>query len=210
MQPTLKLTSVYLKHTKLSLLVSLIFPLSGLGNPLHHDGSCIIGCHDNGYVTNLRSQITAGFKEKLILLPSYKEMAAGIAELELPVLVIPDLFLTQKLCAVLNNPIVSGGSPTLGSLPPFSRGFVQNTPAVISSENDESPDTIVPDSVAQPDISALRHPSTPITYSSVVQSGQKRTPIPDTEPNNTGSNNKDEAPDRHVMRHINPDIVSIT
>ncbi|KAJ3729001.1 hypothetical protein DFJ43DRAFT_1191550 [Lentinula guzmanii] len=55
------------------------------------------GCHDNGYVNNLRSQITAGFKNKLVLLKSYAEMASGIAEMDFPVLTIPDLFITQKL-----------------------------------------------------------------------------------------------------------------
>ncbi|KAJ3827092.1 hypothetical protein F5880DRAFT_1504151 [Lentinula raphanica] len=55
------------------------------------------GCHDNGYVNNLRSQITAGFRNKLILLKSYTEMASGIAEMDLPTLTIPDLFISQKL-----------------------------------------------------------------------------------------------------------------
>ncbi|KAJ7777175.1 hypothetical protein B0H16DRAFT_1712217 [Mycena metata] len=55
------------------------------------------GCHDNGYVANLYSQITAGYKEKLILLKSYTEMAAGIAALGLPSLAIPELFMLQKI-----------------------------------------------------------------------------------------------------------------
>ncbi|RXW24639.1 hypothetical protein EST38_g1212 [Candolleomyces aberdarensis] len=55
------------------------------------------GCHDNGYVTTLRSHITAGFRDKLILLPSYTEIATGISELELPLLDIPDLFMREKL-----------------------------------------------------------------------------------------------------------------
>ncbi|KAJ7780175.1 hypothetical protein DFH07DRAFT_794069 [Mycena maculata] len=55
------------------------------------------GCHDNGYVANLHSQITAGYKEKLILLKSYEEMATGIAMLGLPTLTIPDLFMSQKI-----------------------------------------------------------------------------------------------------------------
>ncbi|KAJ7147619.1 hypothetical protein C8R43DRAFT_1010148 [Mycena crocata] len=55
------------------------------------------GCHDNGYVANLHSQITAGYKEKLILLRSYTEMAAGIATLGLPSLTIPELFMSQKI-----------------------------------------------------------------------------------------------------------------
>lgn len=57
------------------------------------------GSHDNGYVTTLRSQITAGLKDKLILLPGYTEIASGISELQLPSLVIPDLFLTEKLAS---------------------------------------------------------------------------------------------------------------
>ncbi|KAJ6617782.1 hypothetical protein B0H10DRAFT_1796894, partial [Mycena sp. CBHHK59/15] len=56
-----------------------------------------IGCHDNGYIANLHSQITAGYKEKLILLKSYTEMAAGIAGLGLPSLEIPDLFMPRKI-----------------------------------------------------------------------------------------------------------------
>ncbi|KIY49505.1 hypothetical protein FISHEDRAFT_22299, partial [Fistulina hepatica ATCC 64428] len=59
----------------------------------------IKGCHDNGYVSNLRSLMTAGYMSKLVLLPSYSEVAAGIAELGLPMLEIPDLFLTRKLTA---------------------------------------------------------------------------------------------------------------
>ncbi|KAF7355191.1 hypothetical protein MSAN_01434800 [Mycena sanguinolenta] len=56
-----------------------------------------LGCHDSGYVASLRSQITAGFGEKLILLKGYTQMAAQIAALDLPVLEIPDLFMTHKL-----------------------------------------------------------------------------------------------------------------
>lgn len=56
-----------------------------------------IGCHDNGYVSSLRSQITAGFRDKLILLKGYTQMATAIAALDLPTMEIPDLFITQKL-----------------------------------------------------------------------------------------------------------------
>ncbi|KAF7352911.1 hypothetical protein MVEN_01258400 [Mycena venus] len=58
------------------------------------------GCHDGGYVASLHSQITAGFREKLILLKGYSQMASTIAELGLPFLEIPDLFMTQKLAPV--------------------------------------------------------------------------------------------------------------
>ncbi|KAJ6599210.1 hypothetical protein DFH09DRAFT_28850 [Mycena vulgaris] len=55
------------------------------------------GCHDGGYVASLRSQITAGFRDKIILLKGYKQMAAAITQLDLPALEIADLFMTQKL-----------------------------------------------------------------------------------------------------------------
>ncbi|KAJ7507655.1 hypothetical protein B0H11DRAFT_133071 [Mycena galericulata] len=57
------------------------------------------GCHDNGYASSLHSQITAGFRDKLILLKGYEEMATAITELELPFLEIPNLFMTHKLVA---------------------------------------------------------------------------------------------------------------
>ncbi|KAJ7047512.1 hypothetical protein C8F04DRAFT_1059130 [Mycena alexandri] len=55
------------------------------------------GCHDGGYISNLNSQITAGYREKLILLKGYTQMAPTIAALDLPLLEIPDLFMTHKL-----------------------------------------------------------------------------------------------------------------
>ncbi|THV07766.1 hypothetical protein K435DRAFT_642543, partial [Dendrothele bispora CBS 962.96] len=55
------------------------------------------GCHDNGYVANLRSYITSGFKDKLILLKGYNDIAAGFSELRLPIMVIPGLFVTEKI-----------------------------------------------------------------------------------------------------------------
>ncbi|KAL1666142.1 hypothetical protein GGF50DRAFT_51288 [Schizophyllum commune] len=55
------------------------------------------GCHDNGYVNTLRSVITAGFKEKLVLLRGYSDMAAGITELNLPDYTIPELFRPSKI-----------------------------------------------------------------------------------------------------------------
>ncbi|KAJ2926777.1 hypothetical protein H1R20_g10300, partial [Candolleomyces eurysporus] len=60
---------------------------------------CIIfaGCHDNGYVTTLRSHITSGSRDKLILLQSYDEVASGIGALNLPIISIPYLFINQKL-----------------------------------------------------------------------------------------------------------------
>ncbi|KAF7371084.1 hypothetical protein MSAN_00743100 [Mycena sanguinolenta] len=62
------------------------------------------GCHDNGYVANLHSQITAGFKDKLILLKSYTEMAGGFVMLGLPCLAIADLFMPHKLEDIPSSP----------------------------------------------------------------------------------------------------------
>jgi hypothetical protein len=59
----------------------------------------LLGCHDKGYATSLRSLITAGFQDKLILLRSYKESATGIEELGLPSVLIPHLFVAEKLVA---------------------------------------------------------------------------------------------------------------
>ncbi|KAF7345433.1 hypothetical protein MVEN_01561300 [Mycena venus] len=67
------------------------------------------GCHDNGYVANLHSQITAGFKDKLILLRSYTEMAGGIAALGLPTLTIPDLFMPHKIEDIPSSPTSTNG-----------------------------------------------------------------------------------------------------
>lgn len=55
------------------------------------------GCHDNGYVTSLCQAITAGFEEKLILLRGYKVSAAGIDQLGLPSISIPELFIQDEL-----------------------------------------------------------------------------------------------------------------
>ncbi|TFK55823.1 hypothetical protein OE88DRAFT_1731464 [Heliocybe sulcata] len=62
------------------------------------------GCHDNGYVTSLTSAMTAGFREKLILLPGYSDMAAGIEELRLPTLKVPGLFMTDKMRGRSHSP----------------------------------------------------------------------------------------------------------
>ncbi|KZP24527.1 hypothetical protein FIBSPDRAFT_784327 [Athelia psychrophila] len=62
------------------------------------------GCHDNGYAISLRSLITAGFQDKLVLLRGYTESAASIDELSLPTLTVPNLFIPDKLVTVQNGP----------------------------------------------------------------------------------------------------------
>ncbi|KAJ7065410.1 hypothetical protein C8F01DRAFT_1125531 [Mycena amicta] len=98
------------------------------------------GCHDNGYVANLRSQITAGYKEKLILLKSYDEMASGIEALDLPTLSITDLFLAQKLAeeAMVSPPTATktpGGPPLSGNVSLGAAG-ASTLPAAVSTANE--------------------------------------------------------------------------
>lgn len=181
----------------------------------HKNERSILGCHDNGYVTNLRSLITTGFKQKLILLRSYADLAAGIADLALPVLTIPDLFLTQKLGTPHIAPTVLGAPPGLGPLYSSPRvGPTQSTVPVavplVLSEVLEPPDSI-PELMVEPDIFAPRRPSIPSSYSSAVQSSI-RTPTPDLDSSSsTASDTSDEVldhPPAPTPRQINPKIVS--
>jgi hypothetical protein len=55
-------------------------------------------------LANLYSQLTAGYKDKLILLKSYTEMAGGIAMLGLPSLTIADLFMPHKIENIPSSP----------------------------------------------------------------------------------------------------------
>ncbi|KXN86378.1 hypothetical protein AN958_10240 [Leucoagaricus sp. SymC.cos] len=89
------------------------------------------GCHDNGYVTTIRSHITSGFKHKLILLKSYSDNAAGFHDLDLPMFSVPNLFISQKLTASPSQTTTSlpkqfpSDPPTGDNLPPaLSRGDV--------------------------------------------------------------------------------------
>ncbi|KAF8450371.1 hypothetical protein L210DRAFT_2385127 [Boletus edulis BED1] len=75
------------------------------------------GSHDNGYVNALRSVITEGFRDKLILMPGYAEVALDIKALALPELRIPDLFITTKLVPLSYTAIASGPPPGL-PIPP--------------------------------------------------------------------------------------------
>ena len=70
-------------------------------------------------MTTLRSHITAGYKDKLILLKSYDEITAGFVELDLPVLTIPELFLTNKL-----GPRTWASPPGLGPPSPPQSLFI--------------------------------------------------------------------------------------
>jgi hypothetical protein len=110
-------------------------------------------------------------------------------------------------------PLDSGVPPGLGS--PTFRARPTPTPAarpLVHSQYDERPDTRS-GLVAEPDIFA-HHPS---SYSSAVNTSQKRAPMPDmASTSSTGSDNNDEVYNGYTTplfngsRRINPNIVSMT
>ncbi|TFL00699.1 hypothetical protein BDV98DRAFT_569434 [Pterulicium gracile] len=65
------------------------------------------GCHDNGYATSLRTLLTGGLGDKVVLLTSYNEMAKGLSELGLNVMTVPGLFMEQKLSTFGNHSVLS-------------------------------------------------------------------------------------------------------
>ncbi|KAG5648677.1 hypothetical protein DXG03_000023 [Asterophora parasitica] len=171
------------------------------------------GCHDNGYVTNLRSQITAGFKQKLILLRSYTEMAAGIADLELPVLTIPELFLPQKLVVPPQAAQVAFVSKAAraNSTPRIAPTCPESLPTPIALlEIDQGP-AALPEQTAKTVGTPPPRPSIPASYSSALQFAPKRPPTPELDNGSTASEASDDLPERALItlrgsRHVNPNI----
>ncbi|KAG6880451.1 hypothetical protein C0992_000053 [Termitomyces sp. T32_za158] len=170
----------------------------------------IKGCHDNGYVTNLRSQITAGFKQKMTLLRSYTEMATGIVDLELPILTIPELFLERKL--IIPPPLPQAALDPVAPAKTLRIGSVECQMS-LSAELDSSQqhqETLETENPAPP-----RQFSMPSSYSSVVQVAQKRVTTPDLDSSgSTTSDASDDLPELPIptfkgSRHINPSIVSL-
>ncbi|PBK69703.1 hypothetical protein ARMSODRAFT_1018456 [Armillaria solidipes] len=173
------------------------------------------GCHDNGYVTNLRSQITAGYKQKLILLKSYTDMAAGISELDLPTLTIPELFMPQKLGQPLSS--VPPGLATVRRSsfviprPAMPPSITSDTPAAVQkpmAPDPNGPSSAVPD---QEPISVQR-PSLPLPSYAFAISNERRSETPDLD---SGSDDSDDSDDLSVeafvsssftSRHIDPHI----
>jgi len=102
-----KIIFAFPRPTKLYLEV-ILFPSSFHRPPITCPGS-----HDNGYVNILRSVITEGFRDKLILMPGYSDVALDIKALMLPELRIPDLFITSKLVPPSYTSIASGPPPGL-------------------------------------------------------------------------------------------------
>ena len=101
--------NIRLPHTHKIIFGGTLSPL--LPSPYTHH--LALGSHDNGYVNVLRSVITEGFRDKLILIPGYSEVALDIKALMLPELRIPDLFISTKLAPASYTSIASGPPPGL-------------------------------------------------------------------------------------------------
>jgi len=133
------------------------------------------GCHDNGYVSALNSFITSGHKAKLILLPGYADMAAGIEKLGLPSLSIPELFLAEKISLFpVQHTADRGGIPSPPTSPappglvhPSASGSVR--PAVIPPSVRESYFTPVRRG-SDPGTFGRAMIDGPLSYKSAVQS----------------------------------------
>lgn len=175
------------------------------------------GCHDNGYVTTIRSQITAGFKHKLVLLQGYSDMATGIKELDLPSFSIPELFMPEKL-VVPHFPQFKSPHPALLPPPTFP---VQLPPALVDETMGplfvpgpihEGFDAL-PFASAEPEVLAPK-PKSPASYSSAVQTGVPKrglTPELDSSGSTSSSDGSDDlnyraSPTNFKSRRVNPNI----
>jgi len=192
------------------------------------------GCHDNGYATSLRSLITAGFQDKLVLLRGYAESAAGIEELGLPSMTIPQLFIADKL--VTSHAPLPGLKPARsrsGSfvdgppqvprattpLPPSSLQssckFLDNSPPSVSSELgldlESDPLPFAPETIM-----TYSRPSAPPSYKSALQAVQmvhKRASTPELDTSSSSSSDTSDepldpraSPPLTRSKHINPNI----
>lgn len=63
-----------------------------------------------GYVQSLRSEMTAGFGDKLVLLRGYRVSEPKIDQLGLPSISIPNLFIEDKLVSSRPRPLSTGSS----------------------------------------------------------------------------------------------------
>ena len=136
-------------------------------------------------MTNLRSYITAGYKDKLILLKSYDDMAAGFAELDLPALTISGLFSPNKLTIPRTS---WAGPPGLGPT-----GL---SPSVSPDLDRYSTSPLQPTKF------------TPTSYSSALREGRMHVATPDLDYDGSSASD-DDIPDRRGgSRHVTPGLVS--
>ncbi|KAL0949655.1 hypothetical protein HGRIS_014951 [Hohenbuehelia grisea] len=171
------------------------------------------GCHDNGYVTSLRSLITAGYKQKLILLQSYTGMAAGINGLDLPVMTCEDLFMSQKLGS---QPYISPPPPPAPA--PATVVKILRNDGRASRTASPEPDTesflsLVAAPAPVPDHTSPPRPSAPPpTYSTALQAARRASiPIPELDScDSSSSSDTSETPCPSSLnfgtRHLNPKL----
>ncbi|KAJ7068134.1 hypothetical protein C8F01DRAFT_592893 [Mycena amicta] len=98
------------------------------------------GCHDNGYASDLRSHITAGFREKLILLKGYTQIAREIAALDLPELENADLFRAHKIGVGMRTVVDVDDASDAGATKSYS-GALQRAVPREKSTRARSPST---------------------------------------------------------------------
>ncbi|PPQ77359.1 hypothetical protein CVT25_010941 [Psilocybe cyanescens] len=179
------------------------------------------GCHDNGYVTTIRSHITAGFKNKLTLLRSYTDMAAGMNELELPSFTIPDLFISQKLgmptppSHINSIPVhMPTTVPTPAVPPPVERPKSHRPSLSIIQQGFDA----LPFASIEPEDPCRKQPPQPPSYSSAVQTLPKRAATPELDSSGSTTCDESEHGSPNIpqisltnsrSRRINPNIVSV-
>ncbi|TCD71069.1 hypothetical protein EIP91_000161 [Steccherinum ochraceum] len=111
------------------------------------------GSHDNGYTPDLKSLISDGYGHKLILLPGYTEIASSIRELELDTLLIPNLFLADKLTFAKTPRAPNGALPDFD---PFDVAPTPPTPGLTRRRS-----ASVAAAVPLPETPGLPPPGTP-------------------------------------------------
>ena len=172
------------------------------------------GCHDNGYATTLRSQITAGFKQKLILLRGYADMAAAINELEIPSFNIPELFIPQKLGVIpspkQSNLTLSAVAAAIATPPPCANdGNIVSKPDV-----QETGLEALPFATLEAEVIVLKQHVLPPSYSSAVQAPPKRVTTPELDYSGSTASESDESEDNlrqsptiSKSKLVNPNVV---
>lgn len=104
-----------------------------------------LGCHNNAYMSQLHSlQLTSLYRERLVLLPGFSEMASEIRTLQLPSLIIPGLFIPDKMA--YSRPSASGagsghadGNPGRYGPPPGLPSPTQSDDALVLPTGGSTP-----------------------------------------------------------------------
>jgi hypothetical protein len=197
----------------------------------------LAGCHDNGYTTSLRSLITAGFQNKLVLLRGYTESATGIDELGLPSMTIPQLFIPDKLNTSHGplsslKPVRSRSASVADSFPqvprtitPLPSSSLQSSCTLVEDLQSTIPLRSSPEQELDPlpfateTVTIVARPTAPQSYKSALQAvhhvqSRASTPELDAAGSSASSDTSDEpltdhrgSPSPLRARHVNPNIV---